>query len=121
MNTHRHNTQSQVPSTPHTDAQRLADFDDLVRRASQGDRRAIGAIAIAFSADLLKEARAVMGDFAHEADDVLQDFFVSMLEGQSRFTPAQGRAIPWMCGIVRAMARKHRAHREREWGIEDDP
>jgi DNA-directed RNA polymerase specialized sigma24 family protein len=122
MKTHRHdNTQSSVPSTPNTDAQRLADFDDLVRRASQGDRRAINAVAIAFSTDLLKEAQAVMGGFAQDAEDVVQDFFVMLLEARSQFTPAHGRAIPWMCGIVRAMARKHRANRRRDWGRGNGP
>jgi DNA-directed RNA polymerase specialized sigma24 family protein len=116
-----HNELFPIPHNPQTDAQLLADMDDLVRRASQGDSRAIGAIAIAFGKMLLEEARAVMGDFAQEAEDVLQDFFVSLLERRSRFTPAHGRAIPWMCGLVRAMARKHRAEREREWGIEDEP
>lgn len=62
-----------------------------------------------------------MGDFAQEAEDVVQDLLLELLEGRSRFTPAHGEAIPWMCGIVRAMARKRRAERQREWGIEEDP
>jgi hypothetical protein len=85
---------------PQTDAQRLDDFDALVALATQGDRRAIGAIAIAMSPMLLDEARGLLGDFEHEAGDVLQDFFVWMLEGKTRFTPARGRALPWMCGII---------------------
>jgi DNA-directed RNA polymerase specialized sigma24 family protein len=115
------NRQYPFDSNPQTDAQLRDDFDVLVVRASQGDQRAIGAIAIAFGPKLLGEAQAVMGDFAQEAADVLQDFFLSLLEGQSRFTPAHGRAIPWMCGIVRAMARKHCADREREWEDGDWP
>jgi DNA-directed RNA polymerase specialized sigma24 family protein len=62
-----------------------------------------------------------MGDFAHEAEDVLQDFLLSLLERQSRFTPAQGRAIPWMCGLVRSMAGRRRAEREQEWGRIPEP
>jgi DNA-directed RNA polymerase specialized sigma24 family protein len=106
---------------PQNDARRLDDFDDLVALATQGDRRAIGAIAIAMSPTLLEEARGLMGEFEDEAGDVLQDFFVWMLEGRTRFTPARGRALPWMCGIIRAMARRRRAQCEKRWGIAGDP
>jgi DNA-directed RNA polymerase specialized sigma24 family protein len=104
-----------------TDAQRQADFNDLVWRATHGDRRALGAIAIAISPTLLEEARQVLGEFAQEAGDVLQDFFVALLEGQSRFVPAHGRALEWMCGVIRAMARQHRAECERRWKRGEDP
>jgi DNA-directed RNA polymerase specialized sigma24 family protein len=107
---------------PRTDAQHQDDFDELVRRATHGDRRALGAVAIAFSPPLLEEAREVLGeDFAQEAGDVLQDFFLMLLERRSRFVPAQGRAVPWMCGIVRAMARRHRARGEPWWATGEDP
>jgi DNA-directed RNA polymerase specialized sigma24 family protein len=106
---------------PQTDAQVQDDFDDLVARATQGDRRALAAIAIAMSPTLLEEARGLLGDFEDEAGDVLQDFFVWMLECRSRFTPARGRALAWMCGIIRAMARRRRAQCEKRWGIAGDP
>ena len=109
------------PRNPQTDAQLDADLDDLVMRATHGDSRALGAIAIALSPTLLEEARTVMGDFAQEADDVLADFFVWLVEGESRFTPGHGRARAWMCGVIRATARKHRAECEKRWGIEDGP
>jgi DNA-directed RNA polymerase specialized sigma24 family protein len=115
------NTPPSCNSTPPTDAQLQDDLDALVMRASLGDRRAIGAIAVAFGPRLLQEARAVLRDFEQEAEDVLQDFVLSLVERQSRFTPAHGRAIPWMCGIVRALARKRRADRERDWDIETWP
>jgi DNA-directed RNA polymerase specialized sigma24 family protein len=118
MKTNR-NTSFFTTHNAQTDAQVQADFDDLAMRATHGDKRALGAIAIVFGPTLLEEARAVMGDFEQEAPDVLQDFFLALLEGRSRFTPAQGRAIAWMCGIIRAMARKHRAECERRWGIDD--
>jgi DNA-directed RNA polymerase specialized sigma24 family protein len=120
MNTN-HNMSFSTRHNPQTDAQLEADFDDLVMRATHGDERALGAIAIAFGPTLLEEARAVMGDFEHEAGDVLQDSFLSLLERRSQFTPPHGRAVDWMCGIIRATARKHRADRERDWGIENEP
>ena len=106
---------------PKTDAQLQDELDVLVNRAAHGDGRAIASIAIAFGPMLLQEASAVLGDFEDEAADVLQDFLVLLLERRSRFTPSQGRAIPWMCGLVRAMARKYRAEREREWEVESEP
>jgi DNA-directed RNA polymerase specialized sigma24 family protein len=114
-----------VPSSsrihPNTGAQLQADFNDLVWRATHGDRRALGAVAIAISPLLHDEAREVLGEFAQEAGDVLQDFFLALLEGRSRFIPAHGRALAWMCGIIRAMARAHRAECERRWSRGDDP
>jgi DNA-directed RNA polymerase specialized sigma24 family protein len=110
----KHNTQFRASSTPHTDAQHQADFEDLVLRASQGDRRAIGAIAIAFGPRLLEEAKACLEGYEHEADDVLQDFFLSLLERRSRFAPARGRAIPWMCEAVQALARERNPDWDRE-------
>jgi DNA-directed RNA polymerase specialized sigma24 family protein len=102
------------------DAQRLDEFDDLVLRASQGDRRAITAVAVAFDTQLRREARAVMGRFKQDADDVVQDFYLALLEGRSRFHPERGRAIPWMIGIVRATARKYRGDRQRDWSKGDE-
>jgi hypothetical protein len=106
---------------PTTDEQLRDELDVLVLRAAQGDDRAIAAIAVAFGPILLAEASAVLGDFEDEAVDVMQDFLGLLLERRSRFTPAQGRAIPWMCGLVRAMARKRRCEREREWGDGTSP
>jgi hypothetical protein len=54
-------------------------------RASHGDERALGAIAIAFGPTLLREARVELGPFDSHAGDVLHDFFASLLEGRSRF------------------------------------
>jgi DNA-directed RNA polymerase specialized sigma24 family protein len=119
-----HNTTAKplyLLQTPKTDEEVLAEIADTVCRASRGDRDAIGTIAILSGSILLDEARNVMGSLADEAADVLQDFLLSLLEGRSPFTPAQGRAIPWMCGVVRAIARRRRAEREREWGTDPDP
>jgi len=105
-----------VPVQPaNDDAQVAAELDEVGRRAAAGDRK-----AIRLGARLLAEARAALGSrFKHEAEDVVQDFFVALLERQSRFLPAQGRAIQWMCGLVRARARNARGDRKREWGIDE--
>jgi DNA-directed RNA polymerase specialized sigma24 family protein len=111
----KRHTQLHVSSIPQT-TQLQDDFDALVLRASQGDRRAIGAIAIAFGPTLLKEAKACLRGYEFEADDVLQDFFLSLLERRSLFAPARGRAIPWMSEAVRALARERNPDRAGKWG-----
>jgi DNA-directed RNA polymerase specialized sigma24 family protein len=104
---------------PQTDTQRQDEFDDLVVHASQGDRRAVGAIAVALGPMLLEEARTVLGEFEQDAEDVLDDFLLSLLERRARFTPAHGRATPWLCRIVRLIAQERRRERVRDWGLED--
>jgi len=94
------------------------EFDDLVTRACDGDRHALAAIAIAFSARLLKEARQELGHFKQDAGDVLADFYLAVMEGEALFDPAKERAGVWMRRIVRELARRYRAARARDWGIE---
>jgi len=95
------------------DTQVQDDFDDLVMNASRGDSRAVGAIAVALGPMILEEARAVLGEHAHEEEDVLQDFLLFLLDGRSPFRPAKGRAVPWMCRMVRALAQTRR--KEKGW------
>jgi hypothetical protein len=91
------------------DAELLDHLDELVRNATWGDRRAIGAIALAFTRDLLAAANAML-DNEHDAADVVQDFFLALVEEKvERFVPGQARARPFMLGVVKAMAMKKRA------------
>ena len=96
--------------------------DDVLRYAARGDRMAVDVIARSFGEALLHEAKSELGrDFEEEARDVVQDFLVSLLAGGIDITPARGRAIPWMRGVVRAMARKHRAALDSGWAIDREP
>jgi DNA-directed RNA polymerase specialized sigma24 family protein len=106
-----------IPRSRRDDAQIQDEFDDLVTRACDGDRHALAAIALAFSTSLLKEARAELGRFKHDADDVLQDFFIAVMEGGARFDRDEEHAHAWMNRIVREIARTHRADRERDWEV----
>jgi hypothetical protein len=54
---------------------------------------------------ILEEARVVLGDYPDEDIEVLQDFLVFLIDARSPFRPAHGRAIPWMCRVIRAIAR----------------
>jgi|CZKU01.1.fsa_nt_gi DNA-directed RNA polymerase specialized sigma24 family protein len=97
------------------DTQLQEDFDDLVERAADGDSRAVGAIAIALGPSLLEEARAAMKGL-DGADDVVQDFFVFLLERRSPFIRAYGPAREWLHTMVRIIARRRR----REQMLDDD-
>jgi DNA-directed RNA polymerase specialized sigma24 family protein len=94
-----------------SDAELLARLDELVLNATRGDRQAIGAIAFAFTGDLLAEANAVL-DNEHDAADVAQDFFLALLEGRvDRFEPGRRPAKAFMLGVIRAMAEQRRRER----------
>ncbi len=102
-----------------TDRELLDQLDELVVDAVSGDRRAVGAIAIAFGPTLLKEIRRELGPiFLQDEGTVMQDFCLAMIEGRLTFPPIRGAALPWMKRIVRSLAREHLRRREREWGAE---
>ncbi len=87
-------------------------FDELLGKAVGGDRRAIGAIAIALGPTLYKEARHALGKGReHEAGDVVQRLFLAMTEGTLRFSGERGTGLEWMKRIVRQGARGGSARR----------
>jgi hypothetical protein len=89
-----------------TDEEVREQFDELVVRAVGGDRRAIGAIAIALGPTLLKEARQALGEGReHQAGDVVQRLFLAMVEGTMVFAGERGTGLEWMKRIVREGAR----------------
>jgi hypothetical protein len=96
------------------------DFDDLVLRASSGDRRAVGAIGIALGNLLLEEARNVLKERDGEAEAVLRDFLLFLVEGQAPFNRANGPAMGWMRRMVRTIAQQRRRERRGDWGLQDD-
>ena len=97
----------------HADDALEDDFDDLVLRASEGDRRAVGAIAVALGKPLLDEARRALKGFDAEAEDVLQDFLLFLLEARAPFNRASGPAMEWMFRMVRTIAQQRRRERKR--------
>jgi hypothetical protein len=84
----------------------LADaLDACVRDAIHGDRQAIGRIAMALGGFLHDEARAALGPrFEQGAGDVVQDFYVGLLERRFTFPGIRGCAVVWMRRVVRVLA-----------------
>ena len=104
-----------------TNTPALPTRDDLVARALRGDPSAVEAVARTHGPMLLLEAERVLGAaFKQESEDVVQDLFVSMLEGRIDVLPVKGRAIEWIRGVVRAVARKRLSARERDWGTDPE-
>jgi hypothetical protein len=97
-----------------SDAELLARLDELVRLATRGDRHAIGAIALAFTGDFLAEANAVLRN-EHDAADVVQDFFLALVEGkiEGNIALLPGGARSFLLDVVRRMARKRRGELRR--------
>ena len=94
-------TKEEVTIAKHMEAQRAAndtqldeDFDDLVLRASEDDRRAVGAIPIALGKPLIEQARIAFKGFDGEAEDVVQDFLLFLLEASESNAPSPSRARP---------------------------
>jgi DNA-directed RNA polymerase specialized sigma24 family protein len=104
-------TQFIAPKADNDTQSQDAEFDELVTLAAGGDRRAVGAIAIALGPSLLKEARTVLKGLENEAEDVLQDFLLFLLERRAPFNRANGHAMEWMHRMVRTIA--HQRRRER--------
>ena len=93
------------------------DFRDLVVAATRGDLCAASALADAFYPTLVAEAAAVLDPWqrAH-AEDVVNDFFVSICEGRNRFVPKKHDAVTWMVRIVRAIDQTRRREESRMGG-----
>jgi hypothetical protein len=82
-------------------------LDGLVRRAAHGDRNAIAALARSFRPQLVAEARKHLQ--LADAEDIVQDVFVLLLEGTLRPPRTRERAVPWLlrtvCSIAEEQAR----------------
>jgi DNA-directed RNA polymerase specialized sigma24 family protein len=89
----------------HAGSQLRDRFTNLLVRAVQGDRRAIGAIAASYGPWLLKEARDALGpERASEDEDVLQDLLVGMTHGTFEFVPGRDESHAWLRARMRGLA-----------------
>ncbi len=78
--------------------------DGVARRALAGNRAAIGELARGLRAEMVEHAHAHLRRFDCDAEDVVQDVFVEMLEGEPRQAPESESAVVWMLGIVAVRA-----------------
>ena len=90
------------------------DAHQLLRRASEGDDAATGALVRQYVRRATLLARQLVGD-ADEAEDVVAEAFVVALERAATFR--EGEPVgPWLYGIVRRLAvRQLRRAARRRW------
>lgn len=74
------------------------DLDDLLDRVRQGDRDALQRLYEAISKEVYGYALSVVQN-EHDAQDVLQDSFLSIVHGAKTYRP-QGKAKAWIYTIV---------------------
>ena len=80
-------------------------LDTRVRDAIRGDHRAVGILAMVLGGFLHDEARAALGPrFEQGASDVVQDFYLGLLEGRFTFPGIRGCATVWMRRVIRTLA-----------------
>ena len=84
-------------------AERDAALDRLVAEVAAGDRTAFDALYRATSARLFGICLRVLSDRA-EAEDVLQDAFVTIWHRAAQFDPDRAGAIAWLSTIARNRA-----------------
>lgn len=109
-----------IQSNTVTTQQLAPSDDDLIARVRAGDRDATGLLYRKHAEPLLKVARAALGKDAGEADDVVQDVFVTLLEEATRFSPAPGKVSVWLNGIARRISMKRVRDLGRERGEAPD-
>jgi DNA-directed RNA polymerase specialized sigma24 family protein len=105
---------------PFTADEPIADaIDACLRKAVHGDREAIGRIATALGGFLYDEARATLGPrYEDSASDVVQNFYLGLLEERFTFPAIRGSAALWMKRILRMLAAEEV---RRMWDRAPDP
>ncbi len=119
---HRSNPTVVFASSTGTTAQRPLDLDDHVRLACEGDRDAANVVARELRTRLVNKAAAALGGrLQQDADDVVHDLLVAMLEGRIRPKRGRGEAVQTLFRMAVAYARRHAREarrRSREHGHE---
>ena len=112
---------SEIPPPPESGTRLRADVPDALRdglhalmlAASQGDRHAIGSIAIAFLPNLLAIARSevdrmTIAEEKSAAADIVAELLELMANGSlASRPPAKGESLEWMERMVRRFAHGH--------------
>jgi RNA polymerase sigma-70 factor (ECF subfamily) len=82
---------------------RQPDESGLVRRMAKGDKAACAELYDRFSRPLYSVALRILGD-ATEAEDIVQDVFVSLWERAASFDASRGSAFAWAVTLTRNRA-----------------
>lgn len=99
------------PTAPAADA--AAALDHWMARTALGDREAFAALYQATSGTLLAVIARLVGD-RPQAEDLLQEVYVTVWKSASSYSPALGRPMTWLMSIARNRAIDSLRRRQRE-------
>ena len=83
-------------------------LDAVARDAIAGDRAAIERLARELRADMVEHAHAHLRRFDCDAEDVVQDVFLAMLERNLPQAPRGQSAVAWLLALIAARAGRSR-------------
>lgn len=84
--------------------------DEIVERIAAGDRDAFASFYRACRPDVYRFALHMCGSPA-QAEDVVQDVFVAVIEHAARYRRGRSGVLPWLLGIARNHVRRWRHRR----------
>jgi RNA polymerase sigma-70 factor (ECF subfamily) len=84
--------------------------DELIGRIAAGDREAFARLYRERRPDVYRFAVHMCGS-AVQAEDVVQDVFLAVIEDASRYRPGRSGVLPWLLGIARNHVRRWRERR----------
>jgi RNA polymerase sigma-70 factor (ECF subfamily) len=84
--------------------------DELIGRIAAGDREAFARLYRERRPDVYRFAVHMCGS-AVQAEDVVQDVFLAVIEDASRYRPGRSGVLPWLLGIARNHVRRWRGRR----------
>jgi len=84
--------------------------EELMARMAEGDREAFTLLYRRYRPDVYRFAAHYCGSLA-QAEDVVQDVFVAVIQHASRYRPERSAVLPWLFGIARNYARRRRSER----------
>jgi RNA polymerase sigma-70 factor (ECF subfamily) len=94
MSRRRRSLQPKMPETRH------AAHDELIARIGAGDREAFALLYRECRPDVYRFAVHMSGSAA-QAEDVVQDVFLAVIEGAARYRPGLSGVLPGLIGIAR--------------------
>jgi RNA polymerase sigma-70 factor (ECF subfamily) len=91
---------------------------DLIQHAQAGDREAFAALFEQYKNLVYKTAYLLLGD-AHEAEDALQDVFLSVHKALASFDRRKGAFTTWLYRVTLNHCLNHRRRRTHHSSFED--
>jgi len=103
-----------------TQSARTRSLEAAVHLACDGDTDAADQVARELRERMVAAARDNLGIFFMDAEDVVDDLFVEMLEGHVHPPRGHGRAVPMLLRLVADLARRRMLERAADWDADDD-